>query len=640
MNSSDVSLDLVSFGSQPYFDATIGARCLAGNRCSFTVWARNASAVDLRLLGSSERIVPLVNVGDGYFRAEVENVGPGAPYFYRLDHATERPDPASRFQPQGVHGPSQVVDHSFTWNDDHWFGLPLHKYLIYELHVGTYSVEGTFEAIIPHLAELSELGVTAIELMPVAQFPGERNWGYDGAYPFAVHNSYGGPAGLKRLVDACHQKHLAVILDVVYNHLGPEGNYLTDFGPYFTARYKTPWGLALNLDGAGSDHVRRFFLDNAQYWITEFHIDALRLDAADQILDHSPTHFLAELSMEIHELRKELNRQIFLFPETAANDVRYIKSRELGGYNLDAQWNDEFHHALRALLTEERTGYYRDYGEFHQLVKAYTEGFVYSGEYSKYRDRRHGSSTRDIPAERFVVFSQNHDQVGNRMLGERLTQLVSFEKLKLAAGSVLLSPFIPLIFMGEEYGEEASFQYFISHSDPELIEAVRKGRREEFAAFEWNLEPPDPQDQATFHRAKLNHQLRHDGRHRVLREFYRELIRLRKALAPLARLSKAHCVITAYNKQRVMLMGRSKEDQANLIIYNYSDVEVSLTPAIPAGAWQKIFDSAALKWDGPGARLPEILPGGEESALSMSAWAFALFHAGPIEDNEKEVNTP
>ena len=640
MNSSDGSLDPFSFSSQPYFNATIGARFLAGNRCSFTVWAKNACAVDLRLLGSSERIVPLVNVGDGYFRAEVENVGPGAPYFYRLDHATERPDPASRFQPEGVHGPSQVVDHSFSWNDHYWFGLPLHKYLIYELHVGTYSLEGTFEAIIPHLAELSELGVTAIELMPVAQFPGERNWGYDGAYPFAVHNSYGGPAGLKRLVDACHQQHLAVILDVVYNHLGPEGNYLTDFGPYFTARYKTPWGLALNLDGAGSDHVRRFFLANAQYWITEFHIDALRLDAADQILDHSPTHFLAELSIEIQELRKELNRQIFLFPETAANDVRYIKSRELGGYNLDAQWNDEFHHALRALLTEQRTGYYRDYGEFRQLVKAYTEGFVYSGEYSKYRDRRHGSSTRDIPAERFVVFSQNHDQVGNRMLGERLTQLVSFEKLKLAAGSVLLSPFIPLIFMGEEYGEEAPFQYFISHSDPELIEAVRKGRREEFAAFEWNLEPPDPQDQATFHRAKLNHQLHHGGRHRILREFYRELIQLRKALAPLARLSKAHYEITAYDKQRVMLMRRWKDDQANLVIFNFSDVEVSLTSAIPAGDWQKIFDSAALKWDGPGARLPETLPGGEESALSMSAWAFALFHAGSTEDKEKEANKP
>jgi maltooligosyltrehalose trehalohydrolase len=639
MKSSDGSLHLVSSGSQPYSSAASGARCLAGDRCSFMVWAKKASTVDLRLLGPSERIVPMVNVGDGYFYAQVENVGPGALYFYRLNHAAERPDPASRFQPEGVHGPSQVADRSFNWNDEHWFGLPLHKYLIYELHVGAYTPEGTFDAIIPHLAELIDLGVTAIELMPVAQFPGERNWGYDGAYPYAVQNSYGGPAGLKGLVDACHQQGLAVILDVVYNHLGPEGNYLADFGPYFTARYKTPWGLALNLDGAGSDHVRRFFLDNARYWITEFHIDALRLDAADQILDHSPTHFLAELSMEIHELRKELNRQIFLFPESAANDVRYIKSRELGGYNLDAQWNDEFHHALRALLTDERTGYYRDYGEFRQLVKAYSEGYVYSGEYSKYRDRRHGSSTRDIPAERFVVFSQNHDQVGNRALGRRLTELVSFEKLKLAAGAVLLSPFIPLLFMGEEYAEEARFQYFISHSDSELIEAVRKGRREEFAAFEWKIEPPDPQDEVTFRRAKLNHQLRQVGRHRKLREFYRELIGLRKTLAPLARLSKAECEISAYDKQRVMLMRRWNGDQANLIFYNFNDADVSLAAAIPAGDWQKIFDSAAPTWDGPGARLPETLQGGEELSLSMSASSFALFHAAPIEYNGKEAST-
>jgi maltooligosyltrehalose trehalohydrolase len=639
MNRSDGSLHPVSFGSEPYPNAAIGARCLAGNRCSFMVWAKNASAVDVRLLGSSERIVPLANIGDGYFRAEVENVGPGTLYFYRLNHATERPDPASRFQPEGVHGPSQVVDQSFTWNDDYWFGLPLHEYVIYELHVGAYTEEGTFDAVIPHLGELSELGVTAIELMPVAQFPGERNWGYDGAYPFAVQNSYGGPAGLKRLVAACHKQDLAVILDVVYNHLGPEGNYLADFGPYFTARYKTPWGLALNLDGAGSDHVRRFLLENAQYWITEFHIDALRLDAADQILDQSPTHFLAELSMEIHELRKELNRQIFLFAESAANDVRYIKSRDLGGYSLDAQWNDEFHHALRALLTDERTGYYRDYGEFRQLVKAYTEGYVYSGQYSKYRDRRHGSSTRDIPAERFVVFSQNHDQVGNRALGRRLTELVSFEKLKLAAGAVLLSPFIPLLFMGEEYAEEARFQYFISHSDSELIEAVRKGRREEFAAFEWKFEPPDAQDQATFRRAKLNHQLRQVGRHRILREFYGELIRLRKTLRPLARLSKAHCEISAYENQHLMLMRRWKGDQVSLIFYNFSDADISLAAAIPAGDWRKIFDSAAPKWDGPGARLPEALQGGKEFSLSMSGSGFALFHAGPIEYNGKEAIT-
>jgi maltooligosyltrehalose trehalohydrolase len=629
MKSSDGLFHPASFGLQPFSTAGAGAQCLADDRCSFVVWAMNAATVDLRLLGAPERIVPLASIGDGYFHAEVENVKPGALYFYRLNHATDRPDPASRFQPEGVHGPSQVVDPSFTWSDDNWFGLALHKYIIYELHTGTYTSEGTFESIIRHLAGLAELGVTAIELMPVAQFPGERNWGYDGAYPFAVQNSYGGPAALKRLVDACHQYGLAAILDVVYNHLGPEGNYFSEFGPYFTGRYKTPWGLALNFDGRGSDHVRRFFIDNARYWISEFHFDALRLDATDQILDHSPTHFLAELGMEIHELRKELNRQVFLFPESAANDARYIKSRELGGYNLDAQWNDDFHHALRGVLSDERTGYYRDYGEFRQLVKAYTEGYVYSGEYSKYRGRSHGSSTRDIPAERFVVFSQNHDQVGNRVLGRRLTQLVSFEKLKLAAGAVLLSPFIPLLFMGEEYGEEAPFQYFISHSGLELIEAVRKGRREEFAAFEWNVEPPDAQDEATFRRAKLNHSLRREGRHRTLREFYGELIRLRKQLAPLARLSKAQCQVTGYDQQRVMLMRRWERDQTSLILYNFNDLEVSLAPALPAGYWQKIFDSAAPRWDGPGTHLPELLNAREETLLSLSASSFALFHGAP-----------
>ncbi|MEX0803842.1 MAG: malto-oligosyltrehalose trehalohydrolase [Candidatus Binatia bacterium] len=612
----------------------IGAEYLGDNRCSFLVWAKNAATMDVHIVGEAERIVPLQNAGDGYFRAEVENVRPGTLYFYRFDQSTERPDPASKFQPRGVHGPSQVVDRSFAWTDSHWFGLPLQRYIVYELHVGTYTAEGAFEAIIPHLTQLKELGVTALELMPVAQFPGDRNWGYDGAYPFAVQNSYGGPAGLKRLVDACHQQGLAIVLDVVYNHLGPEGNYFTEFGPYFTARYKTPWGPALNFDGPGSDPVRRFFIDNALYWISEFHLDALRLDATDQILDHSPTHFLAELSAEVDELRKVLNRQIFLFPESAANDVRVIKSRELGGYNLDAQWNDEFHHALRAVLTEERTGYYRDFGEFRQLVKAYTEGYVYSGEYSKHRGRRHGSSTRDIPAERFIVFSQNHDQVGNRVLGKRLTQLVSFEKLKLAAGAVLLSPFIPLLFMGEEYGEEAPFQYFISHSDPELIEAVRKGRRQEFAAFEWNIEPPDPQDEATFRRAKLNHLLSQGGHHRTLREFYRELIRLRKALAPLARLSKAHCEITAYEKQRVMLMRRWNRGQTNLILYNFSDAEVSLAPALPAGRWRKIFDSAAAQWQGPGTRLAEFLDAREELSLTLSAASFGLFQAAPAANTE------
>ena len=373
-------------------------------RCLFRVWAPAVSTVELILAGPTERVVPLVRSADGYFSRELENIPSGTLYRYRLDGEEDRPDPASRFQPQGVHGPSQVIEPSFPWADQNALDLPLKDYVIYELHVGAFTADGTFDAIMPHLPELKDLGITAIELMPVTQFPGSRNWGYDSVQPFAVQDSYGGPQGLKRLVNACHQIGLAVILDVVYNHLGPEGNYLADFGPYFTDRYKTPWGLALNFDGPDSEPVRRYFIDNALYWVQEFHIDALRLDAVHAILDHSPYSFLEQLADEVHQTAKTLNRRVFLFPESAANDSRLIRAREFGGYGFDAQWNDDFHHALRAVLTGERGGYYVDYGEFHQLVKAYREGFVYSGEYSQHRRRRHGTVTQDIPAERFVVF--------------------------------------------------------------------------------------------------------------------------------------------------------------------------------------------------------------------------------------------
>jgi maltooligosyltrehalose trehalohydrolase len=334
--------------------------------------------------------------------------------------------------------------------------------------VGAYTKKGTFESIIPHLDELKKLGITAIELMPVAQFPGTRNWGYDGVYPYAVQNSYGGPEGFKRLVNACHGRGLALVLDVVYNHLGPEGNYLWDFGPYFTDRYKALWGFSINFDGPHSDDVRHYFIQNALYWVTEFHVDALRVDAVHAILDFSAEPFLEELASAVHDEAKRLNRRVYLIAESALNDTRVIRSREFGGYGLDAQWNDDFHHALHTVLTGERMGYYRDFGRLQDLAKALLEGFVYSGEYSPYRRRRHGNSSRDIPAHRFVVFSQNHDQVGNRMRGERLSELVCFERTKLAAGVMTLSPFIPLLFMGEEYGETAPFQYFVSHSDPDL----------------------------------------------------------------------------------------------------------------------------------------------------------------------------
>jgi len=338
-----------------------------------------------------------------------------------------------------------VVDPDFRWDDHLWEGIPLQAYVLYEIHVGTFTPEGTFDAVITHLDELKELGITAIELMPNAQFSGARNWGYDGVFPFAVQSSYGGPWGLKRLVNACHQKEVAVVLDVVYNHLGPEGNYLGDFGPYFTDRYRTPWGHAINFDGPHSDEVRRFFIENALYWITEFHIDALRIDAVHAILDFSAEHFLRELASAVNKRARSLNRRVYIIAESALNDTEVIRSRKLGGHGLDAQWNDDFHHALHTLLTKEEKGYYKDFGRFKHLVKAFSDGFVYSGEYSPYRGRRHGNSSRHIPADRFVVFAQNHDQVGNRMRGERLSSLVSFEGLKLAAGTVILSPYIPLL---------------------------------------------------------------------------------------------------------------------------------------------------------------------------------------------------
>jgi len=517
------------------------------------------------------------------------------------------------------------VDSNFPWEDQNWAGLPLEEYIVYELHVGTFTKEGTFDAIILYLDELKDLGITAVELMPVGQFPGNRNWGYDGAYPFAVQDSYGGPEGLKRLVNACHQKKLGVILDVVYNHLGPEGNYIADFGQYFTDRYKTPWGAALNFDGPHSDEVRRFFIENAIYWLTEFHIDALRLDALHAILDISSYPFLEELAMAFHEQAAGVKRQAYLIAESAANDARIVKPRELGGYGLDAQWNDDFHHSLHVLLTDEQTGYYQDFGQLQHLAKAFQEGFVYSGQYSCYRQRRHGVSSKDIPAHRLVVFAQNHDQVGNRMNSERLSHLAPFEALKLAAGIVLLSPFIPLLFMGEEYGETAPFPYFVSHSEPDLVEAVRKGRQDEFATFQWQGELPDPQDEATYSQAKLNHHLRRDGQHRVLLQFYKQLIQLRKETPALVCLSKDNMDIRAIEEHKLLFLYRWKGDNEVMALFNLNNNQTSVTLPIPVGCWRKRLDSAEKHWRGKGSAIPEQLDSKREGSLAFTPWAFALF---------------
>jgi maltooligosyltrehalose trehalohydrolase len=607
----------------------LGPTYLGEDRCAFLVWAPLVSRVEVHVLAPEERMLPLEKVSRGYHYGVVQGVKPGTRYFYRLDGSTEHPDPASKFQPEGVHGPSQVIEPHFVWEELHWSGIPFSHYVIYELHVGTFTAQGTFDAIVPHLDELKDLGITSIMIMPVAQFPGERNWGYDGVYPFAVQNSYGGPEELKRLIDACHQRGLAVMLDVVYNHLGPEGNYLHDFGPYFTDRCRTPWGSAINFDGPDSDEVRRFFIENAVFWVTEFRVDALRLDAVDRIFDVSARHFLQELSAVVHEQAERLNRRIHVIAESDLNDVRVIRSPELGGYGLDAQYNDDFHHSLYTLLTGERTAYYKDFGRLQDLAKAFAEGFVYSGEYSPARRRRHGNSSKDLPAPRFVVFAQNHDQVGNR---QRLSCLISFEGLKLAAAVVLLSPFIPLLFMGEEYGETAPFPYFISHSDPELIEVVRNGRREEFAFCQWPDEPPDPQEEATRQSASLDHRLRHQGQHLLMYEFYKELIKLRNETRAGVGLSKDRLEVVCLEKENTLVVRRWARESQVATIFHFGETAVSVNIPLPPGRWLKRLASGEERWHGPGPDLPTVLHSDGKVSVTLTKHAFLIVSLHP-EDN-------
>ncbi len=570
------------------FTLDIGAKPASGG-IQFRVWAPSATSVEVELVGAAEARTPLQQDGE-YFQGLVQ-AAPGDRYWYWLDGTLRRPDPASRSQPDGVHGPSQVIDPAFAWNDSNWKGIALEEYLMYELHVGTFTPNGTFDGIISRLDYLCELGITALQLMPVAQFPGERNWGYDGTFPFAPQNSYGGADGLKRLVDACHSRGLAVILDVVYNHLGPEGNYLHAFGPYFTGRYRTPWGDAVNFDGPDSDQVRHYFISNALYWITEFHIDALRLDAIHGIYDFSALHILQELAENVHQQAKALGRRIHVIAESDLNDVRVIKPTELGGYGLDAQWNDDFHHALRTLLTSDRSGYYSDFGRFEDLVKGFREGFVLSGSYSTFRRRRHGCSSAEIPPGQLVVFSQNHDQVGNRMRGERPGEHLTTQQLKLAAATVLLSPYLPLLFMGEEYAESAPFPYFVSHGDAELVEGVRQGRLEEFASFGDQGTPPDPLAETTFLSAKLDLERRKTGDRRAIFDFYRELIRLRRECAPLASLSRADIQVIAGEEEQLLTIIRNSGDDQVFCLFNFSNQDRVIPPSLACGTLQVLLDS-------------------------------------------------
>jgi maltooligosyltrehalose trehalohydrolase len=605
----------------------LGAHYLGGGRCEIVVWAPRANKVELKIVSPQERWVRLAPSERGYYQANVEDLYPGASYVFRLDGTKEHPDPVSRYQPSGVHQPSQLTDlRAFRRKNAQWSGLDLEKYVLYELHVGTFTAEGTFDAILPRLDELKSLGITAVELMPVAQFPGERNWGYDGVYPFAVQASYGGPEGLKRFVDACHQREMAIVLDVVYNHLGPEGNYLSDFGPYFTDAYRTPWGQAINFDGADSDEVVRFFVQNVLQWVEDFHIDGLRLDAIHGIVDRNARPFLELLGCEVDRFAEETGRKIYLIAESDLNDSHFVLPRKANGYGLHAQWNDDFHHAVHVLMTGEQGGYYQDFSSVGQLAKAFTEGFIYTGEYSKFRKRRHGNSSSQIEAGQLVVFTQNHDQVGNRMQGERLSQLVCLDALKVCAGLLVLSPFLPLIFMGEEYGETAPFLYFTSHSDPDLIEAVRRGRKQEFAAFAWQGEAPDPQDEATFLRSKLDRSRGEREPHRQLLDFYKELLRLRRSVPALRDLSKQRTKVQAFEQAKALLVTRWSEVSHVFMAFNLGGSEAVLTLPIPDGNWEQLLDSSDHRWNGTGSVLPEKMASQGEVELRLPVRSFGVFN--------------
>ncbi len=573
-------------------------------QASVVVWSPEADQVDL-CYGDNKKL-PLAMDGAGYWQAQTTELQPGSRYTFMINGEKTLPDPASLSQPEGVHEPSQAVDlAAFAWTDGGWKNPPLHEYVLYELHTGCFTPEGTFAAIGQKLDHLLDLGINAIELMPVVQFAGDRNWGYDGVFPFAVHHSYGGARGLQQLVNACHVKGLAVVLDVVYNHLGPEGNYLGAYGPYTTDKYRTPWGGAINFDDAWCDGVRKYFIENALMWFRDFHIDALRLDAVHAIKDFSPKHILQEIKERVAELQEATGRPHYLVAELDLNDSRFINAIENGGYGMDAQWIDEFHHALRVTATGEKTGYYADFNGIAHLAKAYKDAYVYDGQYSPHRKKRFGVKT-DNEGHQFVVFSQNHDQVGNRMLGERTSRLVSFDMLKLLAGAVMVSPYLPMLFMGEEWGETNPFLYFVSHTDPELAEAVRKGRKEEFAAFYAGAqeETPDPMALETFVQSKLQWDLRNKAPHQALFQYYRALIALRRGVPALHQLNRRNLHVYLDKEKEVLTLYRWTEYEHVFCLMNFSASQQFILPHFNVDDFRILFNSAAPEWGGSES-LPE-----------------------------------
>lgn len=537
----------------------------------FRLWAPQAETAHVVLASNPEHPVAMRRAELGYYEAEIGDCPTGSRYQFQVDGGEPRPDPASLSQPEGVHKASEVLDPTYSWSDTIWTGIPLEEYIIYELHVGTFTEPGTFDAAIREIPRLKQLGITAIELMPLAQFPGARNWGYDGVYPYAVQESYGGLKGLQRFVDAAHGHGLAVVLDVVYNHLGPEGNYISAYGPYFTDDYRTPWGQSLNFDGPHNYGVRDFFIGNALFWVQECHIDALRLDAVHAIIDQSALSFLKQLTREVHDAARHLHRRVHVILENDRNDPAGATSAELGGIGADSQWSDDFHHAIHALITGEAHGYYKDFGRTSQLAKAITDGYIYDGTFSENRQSWHGDDSRHLEGHRFVVCSQNHDQIGNRPLGDRLAALVPFPAAKLAAMVTLLAPNIPLLFMGEEWGLKTPFLYFVSHSDPDLVAGVRAGRAEEFSEFFAEGEAPDPQSEETYNRSRVYAD--DSAEALAMYRFYQDVIALRKTHEALQVHNKRRTEARASDQRKTLVVHRPGPGRSAILVYNFADHE-------------------------------------------------------------------
>jgi maltooligosyltrehalose trehalohydrolase len=560
----------------------IGATYVPSEGTHVRLWAPNAQSAEIEWQG---REPVSLNKEDGYHTGFFPDAKSGDRYFFRLDGKTRIADPASRFQPEDTHGPSEVAGMDFAWTDATWRGVPFSQWVIYEIHPGTFSPGHDFDGIIADLPRLKDLGVTTLEILPVSQFSGDRNWGYDGVFPHAVQHSYGGPQKLKALVDACHAHGLAIILDVVLNHIGPEANVLFGCGPYVSDKYKTPWGPALNFDGPESDNVRRYFLQAAWQWLTEYHFDGLRLDAVQMIFDASPLPLLEELSRLTREAETVRGLPLVLTAESDMNDARLIAPVDRNGMGIDAQWADDFHHCLHVLLTDEKGGYYVDYGGVKQLAHIYRCGVAFEGEYSPYRKRRHGRSYESVELRHLIVETQNHDQTGNRLLGERLISVAGYDKAKLGAACVLLSPFTPLLFMGEELAAEQPFQYFISHHDPVLVDAVRKGRAEEWKDFSWSQEPSDPAAPETFEQCVLRDKKPAKGSQAAdMQDYYRELIALSKTVRdygrPAVQLDEEH--------SRIELMYEG-EDRSILVIFSFNAAEHQMTMH---GQWRAVLQSS------------------------------------------------